>query len=619
VTESPRTSEGGRASPPLGPFAPRAGLDTLRGRLLLLVALATLPALAFILYASARERSSSRRGAEGHAMVLARLAGAEHGRQIRAAEGLLARLAPSFARPGAAEGGCPDLLPALVTSESRFANVGVLAPSGRLVCSAVPPRHPVDLSHASVLAAALRSRKVVVGDYEVGPIVERPVLYVAVAARDATGAAQAVPFAALDLRWLEGLVRAAALPPGSVVTIFDRRGRVLARSRDSARWVGRELPVKSGFARLGNRREGVFGGPGVDGVDRLWAFHRPPSAGGVSVTVGIPSDVAFAAAERARRLHVAGFAVVLLFAIAMGVLGAELSVLRGVRSVTKTARRLAAGELGARAPVAQGAAEIRELAVGFNAMAGVLELRQRQSEDSARRLRALAARIQTAREEEATRIARELHDEVGQALTALKLDVAWMGRSGAAQAELAALASRIDETIGLVRRLSQELRPALLDRLGLGEAIAWQARELEARAGLSCKVEIRDLPAALDPEVAIAAFRIAQEALTNVVRHADARTVTILAAGGVEGLVLEVSDDGKGMDVASLQGPAALGIQGMRERALLLGGSLVVDSVPGQGTTVRVRLPLPTAGHGGAETAEAGTVGGEDAALPDRR
>jgi signal transduction histidine kinase len=535
-------------------------------------------------------------------MVLARLASREHSSEIAAARALLPHLAPlAEEEPGR---DCQRVLRLLRPIEPRFANVGVLSTTGQILCSAVQPTRPVDFSRSRALLDALRSRDVVVGDYQIGPIVSRPVLLVAVAARGADGTPRAVPFVALDLRWLHGFVERAALPRGSVVTIFDHQGRVLARSADSKRWVGRTLPARVGFERVFRRREGVFEGHGVDGVLRLWAFHALESVEGAAITVGIPSAAAFGGAQRAQRLHVVAFAFILLFALAAGVLGADLSVLRGVRAVTSTARRLAAGELGARAPARLGAAEIRELSAAFNAMAIALELRQAQSEESGRRLRALAARIQTAREEEAARIARELHDVVGQALTALKLDVTWLGRPRAHGAEPsapgtepAALIGRIDETIGLVRKLSQELRPAVLDRLGLGEAITWQAREFEARTGLPCTVDLSLIPPEIDPEVAVAAFRIVQEALTNVVRHARARSVTIRAASEDGGLDIEVCDDGRGADPGMLEGAKALGIQGMRERVQLLDGSLRIECAPGMGTAVRARIPLSRAGQ----------------------
>jgi PAS domain S-box-containing protein len=213
-------------------------------------------------------------------------------------------------------------------------------------------------------------------------------------------------------------------------------------------------------------------------------------------------------------------------------------------------------------------------------------------------LRALAARLESVREEERTRIARELHDELGQALTGLKLDLAWMERrlNRHSQSELvdrcASLLGRLDDVMIAVRRIVTELRPSVLDQLGLADAIEWQAQDFAARTGLTLDLDIRCESDSPSGEVASAVFRMLQEALTNVAKHASATRVTVALHIEPLSLSLDVSDNGRGITRDELRGSHSLGLLGLRERAIALGGAVNVFRDASAGTTVALRLPL---------------------------
>jgi two-component system, NarL family, sensor histidine kinase UhpB len=224
-------------------------------------------------------------------------------------------------------------------------------------------------------------------------------------------------------------------------------------------------------------------------------------------------------------------------------------------------------------------------------------LAAQELEASRAELRALAVRLQAIREEERTRIAREIHDELGQALTGLKLDLAWLGTkrprstSGAYRAIDTSLTERIDETMQIVRRIASELRPSVLDQLGLEAALEYLVQEAAKRTGIEIVLQAEEFPR-LPDAVRSHAFRIIQEALTNVTRHAKATrvNVSVRQAGGV--LILGVADNGVGFAPDSLSGLRSLGLVGMRERALACGGSLMVQGKPGEGTAIVVTIPL---------------------------
>jgi PAS domain S-box-containing protein len=227
---------------------------------------------------------------------------------------------------------------------------------------------------------------------------------------------------------------------------------------------------------------------------------------------------------------------------------------------------------------------------------------QRHELDS--QLRALSGRIEAAREEERTGIAREIHDQLGQSLTVLKMDIAWIARRARSPERLAVdvllekldeLSSTTDEIIREVRRISAELRPGVLDDLGLPSALAWQAQEFEKRTGIVCAVKVR-ADEKLPRDVGTAVFRVVQEALTNVARHAEARRVDVELEQDQGDLVLEVRDDGKGLRPEDVADPRSLGLLGMRERVRRLGGTASFLRRPEGGTTLVFRLPLSRAG-----------------------
>lgn len=213
-------------------------------------------------------------------------------------------------------------------------------------------------------------------------------------------------------------------------------------------------------------------------------------------------------------------------------------------------------------------------------------------------LRALAARLESVREEERTRIARELHDELGQSLTGIKLDLAWMERrlNRHSQSDLVErcgnLLARFDEVMISVRRIITELRPSVLDQLGLADAIEWQAQDFAARTGLALDLDIHCDGDSPGDHVASAAFRMLQEALNNVAKHANATHVRVSLRIESTSLSLEVSDDGRGITDAEVRGSHSLGLLGLRERAITLGGTVTVAAVPTGGTSITLHIPL---------------------------
>jgi PAS domain S-box-containing protein len=213
-------------------------------------------------------------------------------------------------------------------------------------------------------------------------------------------------------------------------------------------------------------------------------------------------------------------------------------------------------------------------------------------------LRRLSAHLQEVREDERTHIAREVHDELGASLTALQLDLNWL-RPRLADDET--LNRKLDDmmtvtgqALGAVRRILTDLRPGVLDHLGLWAALEWLLQETQTRSGLRGTLVSTEGGGErrLGRSAEIAVYRIVQEVLTNVVRHAQASEVIVTIGGSPSGLELDIRDDGIGMQVPAQ--PTSFGLLGMYERARALGGELSIDSAPGKGTSVRLRVPEST-------------------------
>jgi len=219
--------------------------------------------------------------------------------------------------------------------------------------------------------------------------------------------------------------------------------------------------------------------------------------------------------------------------------------------------------------------------------------------DSEEKLRALAAHLVSVREEERAHIAREIHDEFGQVLTGLKMDVTWL----AARLEeppllekTGSMCALIDASIETVRKISSGLRPEMLDDMGLVASIGWQAREFQKRTGIRCRVKLPAESVRFASDVSINTFRIFQEILTNVARHSGATRLDVDLDSTAERLLLEVVDNGVGISEHQANGNRSLGLLGMQERALRLGGAVRISGARGQGTRVQVSIPHRGAG-----------------------
>lgn len=495
---------------------------------------------------------------------------------------------------------CRIDLQGILASASTFLDLGVAGPDGTVLCAGRSDRPAATLRARAWFHAARDRGLLSVGGFDRELFAPTPTAILAAGVRDGR-----VLFAALNLSRLSDLLATVPVPDGSSLIVADADGIILARHPDHDRWVGSTAtaPVVAAAAA---GSDGTTEGIGVDGVRRFYGFRtvRAPAGTSLTLAVGIPTAAAYAPANQrlTYNLLILGAVATLAFLFA-GRMSTALFT-RKIESVLRAARRLSAGDLTARTDEAWTPDEVGELVRTFDAMAWTLEHRTADLEHAVASLRGLTARLESIREEERTRISRELHDELGQALTGIRMDLDRLQERieraaipadlrAPIDAKLTSVRTLVDGALDTARRVSRQLRPSVLDVLGLGPAIDWQLEEFRARTGISAELLAEpDLPP-LPESLGVALFRVLQEALTNVMRHAEATAVTVRLAYEGSQVIMEVMDNGRGFDAgAPISGRMSLGLLGIRERATALGGACEIVSSPGQGTTVRLTIPL---------------------------
>ncbi len=568
----------------------------------MLVCLATLPAILFAFYIADNERAAALARMEEDAHHIVSLISREHFYQMVGGKSLLRWLADRLAEEQDDTIAAKDsaLLPALLAGYPQLANIAILTPDGNVIGSAYPLPAPLNMHDYAAIQRALTSREIETGAYVIGPIVKRPILHLSYAVRNAQGAVRRIVFVAIDLEWLGHLTAQVELPTAHILAIADRDGRVLASSAKPAEAtfpLGAQIPELAEGRRQGQDMiKTMIGG-------KVQTFAIAPMEGfpGVVIASGLPYDQIARNANRVFYRLVGLLSLLTLCTVFSVMLFEEVALIRYWRALSRGLRRFGQGDFSARIGVPLGKGELQEMARTFNAMAEALTARHRELREAHDRLDMLTRHLQIARESEALRIARDLHDEAGQVLTSLKIDLAGLQRkcaqcartgsaSGTVEAETAAMSTKIDNMVGFIRRISSELRPPVLDKMGLPAAIERLAREVESNSTLAVEVDIAGMGEPVDWLVSTALYRIAQEALTNVARHAQASLVRIDLHREMENIVLVIHDNGKGIDTRDSR-RETLGIIGMRERAHLVGGTFSIDGSSDNGTSIAVRIP----------------------------
>lgn len=356
---------------------------TLRVRLLLLVLLATLPALAVIIDTAIEQRQHLKADAGQSVLKFARFAVNSHGSRVAETQRLLNLMAGMPQVRELKTQDCNTLLGELLFGNLSYANLGVIRPNGDVACSGVRPVAPINLADRAYFQAVMQSKRLSVGDYQVGRFVKKPVLVIAQPLLNAEQQVQSVVYAALNLDWLKQFLPLSGLPPGSVVTVIDRHGVILARAPDpKGNWTGvkleKDVPIARQFIASG-QDETVKEGRGVDGVQRIYALASLDSTADSHgyIMAGIPSGELDAALNAVLLPRIAFFSAALLAIMLLAWFGSEALILKRTRILTASTRLMGRGDFSARARI-RGNDEIAHLAAEFNQMGETLQIGHRQ-------------------------------------------------------------------------------------------------------------------------------------------------------------------------------------------------------------------------------------------------
>jgi signal transduction histidine kinase len=584
-------------------------LKSLRVRLLLLVLVAVIPAWGAIAYTASEQRKIAVAEIQRNVLRLVEFGTHEEEQVLQGTRQILIALANYVQKKDENPSECSAFCADLLKQFKRYANIGAVESTGDVFCSAVPLDKPVNATDQAWFRRAVESGDFTIGDYHVGRITGKPVLVLAYPYRVAEGQPAAVVFAALDLKWLNRYIFEieSQLPDGFTITQIDENAVVLAHSPDTEQWLGRSMIENSFFREILSQKVGVIESYDYHDMHFIYAFaqlHSSLRKQPVYMILGIPRQLAFADANRILRRNLTLLGIVALATMLAAWFGGDFFIMRQIKALAKTSRRLTAGEMNARTGLQYESGELGQLAKTFDEMAVALEQRQAERERAQMELkrsqelfRNLSTHLQVVREEERTRIARKIHDDLGQALTALKIDLSWLDKKLTNKQDLIgeklrSMVTLINETVETVHNVSADLRPGILDDFGLPAALEWQAEEFQKRTGMECRTSVPASEFNLNKEKSTNLFRIVQESLTNVMRHADATKVEINLNEKNGLLLLEVVDNGKGISDAAITNPKSFGLIGIKERVHSLGGQVHIVGTPDEGTRLTVKMPI---------------------------
>ena len=471
-----------------------------------------------------------------------------------------------------------------------YLELTVWSRDGQIVCTSAPQRGLQP--DAASFNTGLSAEGLHVSNLYKGRITGRPLVRFTFPIRDAAGTTQGLIAVPVDLDYVEQLLQAVTRREGSAIGVVDRDSVVLARVPDNAIWRGKSARGTISQSTPLQPVEGVLSATGLDGVVRIVAF-KVVQGMGMRVFVGAPESVLLSGFHDQLRRGA------LLFSLIVGVslLAAALiarAVTRPLSDLVGVADDVAIGVPGRRARTT-GLTETDRLATHMNSMIEARTSAEASLKVANRRLHEISLRLLRAEEDQRRLLARELHDVIGQELTALSLDVKLIGRRGQATPEvLARCEQAVARLLEQVRDVTLLLRPPQLDDLGLVAALRGHVERHVTVHGLQVHFEGNVDSSTLDADLAGAMFRIAQEALTNVLRHARAKNVWIGIADAAGDVVLTIKDDGIGLPSAGPSGaprPPSSGVVNMRDRAELAGGALEMRTPGDGGTLIVARWP----------------------------
>jgi len=582
---------------------------SLKTRLYVLILAAFIPVTFLIVYVAEEQKAIEKEAILHRTKLMAQGVAEAENLQMMATRDLMAALAGAYLLADGRPKKMSVFLSNLRSQSDMYAVLGILDTNGRLVAGDGSAAMTHDYGNQAWFSTCLEQKRLTMGPYHGEHVDGAPVLYFAEPISNRRGKIAAVAFVAINLNRISRSLfeQLSELPPGSRLTLVDERQVLLRYAVETARWSEAQYVDPSLQQQIANQASGVLVAEDEKGMPRIYAFAHLESAlqpRRIAVVLEIPRSVALAASSRTFVSNLILLIVSALMAILSIWWAANRFILRRVGAIVRANRRLIAGDFRARVGRIGANDEIGHLAGVFDEMAASLQMRIEREEQvttslkhSREQLRRLSAHQNDIREHERIRIAREIHDQLGQSLTILKMDLAWLKRrlpagDGILKEKIEVMVRLIGESLDKLHEVTAELRPVILDDFGLAAAIEWQLEIVLQRSGIGCRLQNNGYEPDLSRDQATALFRIFQELLTNIIRHAEASDVVVRLEERNGELRMQVADNGRGITEDEINSPHAFGLLGIRERLYPLGGKAVFEGRPGQGTRATIYLPL---------------------------
>ncbi|MGD9212144.1 MAG: histidine kinase [Desulfobacteraceae bacterium] len=584
----------------------------LKTRLYLMVLVAFLPIAGLIFYINEKQKTHETKAILQKTMLLAKAAANEEVLHLESTHNLLMTLSHAFLKFDNHPNQFSGLLADLLKDSKGYKEFGVLATDGRLLAKSSPLLTADNYRNQDWSAALRNSRKMSVGFYKETPINGAPVLYFTAPVLDRQKNKKAIVFAAVDLNRMNRTIieQLTELPKGSRLTLLDYPQGGIRYDANIGRWS-----VPKNFAlnlrrQIGMGQTGTLSAMDNNGVFKIYGFAPLKSAFSdrqVSLVLEIPWDLALKDITGMFFRNLVLLVLSALIAVAFIWRAGDYIILNPLNVMVRASRQLASGNLDVRIGDIDAADELSHLAKVFDEMAASLKMRVEGEKqisatlkESREQFRNLVAYQHEAIEQERIRIAREIHDQFGQSLTILKMDLSWINKHLSnppfeVEQKIGTMAELIDDTMKNIHSVTAELRPVILEDFGLAAALEWQVEKFRKRTGITCRFENNGYEPELNNAQATAIFRTFQEALTNILRHASADQVVVYLKKegiGEEEVILQVEDNGRGITRDEIENPQSYGLLGMRERLYPLNGHVFFKGQKGQGTCVIVRLPI---------------------------
>ncbi len=496
---------------------------------------------------------------------------------------------------------CADLLDRLLDESSHYRNLGVLDAGGNLLCRAGQGPLEADFAHEPWFLHAVRSHGFALGAVEwgTGGTSGLAVSYAFTGDQNQIGG---ILFATVDLARLEGLVtRLQPLRPLTFM-MFSRSGTLLTCLPSGEHCGASRRTIEALVQETTHKGSGTLELHATDQQEPVLCAFTPLSPTvetGLFLAMSVPVSSLYARAGRVLAYQFAGVWILAALSLTLVWAGSSALIIAPLNVMARTARRLSEGDLSARTGLSHQRGELGFLARALDEMAEALETHHRQVQEYERGLRSMASRLTRAEERERRRIAEGLHDRIGQLLGLSKIKLGILLQSGLRH-DAAELGEEIRDLVAQAlqetRSLTFEISPPLLYEIGLEAALEYLAERFRERHGLNVVYSDDGLPKALDEDTRVLLYRAAHELLTNVLKHANAKSVRLETESRLDRVILRVEDDGEGFEpeVAAAPGKArdGYGLFSLRERIHHAGGSFTLDSSPGKGCRVVLSLPV---------------------------